>query len=378
MGSDGAERTVRSLLAQAGVEVDGGRPFDIKVNDRRFYGRVLAGASLGFGESYMDGWWDCEALDQLLDRVMRAGLEHKVPGDWRIHWHALRSRLFNLQTPSRAGTVARRHYDLGNDFYRAMLGRTMQYTCAYWRDSSGLDEAQDAKIDLVCRKVGLKPGMSVLELGCGWGGFARRAAEKYGAKVTAYNISREQVQYARELCAGLPVEIHHEDYRKASGTYDAVVSVGIMEHVGYKNYRNYMELASRCLADGGIAFIHTIGTNVSGTTANPWTTKYIFPNGMLPSIAQLSAAMEGLFVIEDWHNFGPDYDRTLMAWHANFVASWPTFAERYGERFRRMWEFYLLGSAAGFRARSTQLWQVVMTREGRTQPPRIGSQGEAP
>jgi cyclopropane-fatty-acyl-phospholipid synthase len=366
-----AESVVRELLAQAGVEVDGSRPFDIQVNDRRFYPRVLAEASLGFGESYMDGWWDCAALDQLLDRILRAGLEQKIPGDWRIGWHLLRSRLFNLQKRSRAGTVARRHYDLGNDFYRAMLGRSMQYTCAYWQDAAELDEAQEAKLDLVCRKVGLRPGMNVLELGCGWGGFARWAAEKYGVRVTAYNVSREQVQFAREACAGLPVEIVHDDYRNASGTYDAVVSVGIMEHVGYKNYRTYMELAHRCLAEDGVTFVHTIGGNVSTTTSNPWTTKYIFPNGMLPSIAQLSAAMEGLFVVEDWHNFGPDYDRTLMAWHHNFLAAWPTFAERYGERFRRMWDFYLLGSAAGFRARSTQLWQIVMTREGRRQPPRV-------
>jgi len=371
MRADSAERVIRELLAGAGVEVDGRRPCDIQVRDRRFYRRVLAGASLGLGESYMDGWWDCDALDQFLHRVLSARLERKVRGDWRIRWHLLRSRLFNLQTRSRANTVARRHYDLGNDFYRAMLGRTMQYTCAWWQDAADLDAAQEAKLDLVCRKAGLAPGMKVLELGCGWGGFARRAAEKYGVSVTAYNVSREQVQLAREACAGLPVEIVHDDYRNARGSYDAVVSVGIMEHVGYRNYRTYMELAHRCLAPDGVAFVHTIGANVSTTTSNPWTTKYIFPNGMLPSIAQLGAAMERLFVVEDLHNIGPDYDRTLMAWHRNFVAAWPTFSERYGERFRRMWEFYLLGSAAGFRARCTQLWQIVMTPEGRRQPPRV-------
>lgn len=370
MRSD-AESVVRELLAQGGVEVGGGRPFDIQVHDRRFFGRVLAGAILGFGESYMDGWWDCQALDQLLERLVRAGLEHKIPGGWRIRWHLLRSWLFNLQKPSRAGTVARRHYDIGNDFYRAMLGPRMQYTCAYWKDAADLDEAQEAKLDLVCRKVGLEPGMSVLELGCGWGGLARWAAEKFGAEVTAYNVSREQVLVAREVCAGLPVEIIQDDYRNARGSYDAVVSVGIMEHVGYKNYRTYMELAHRCLAADGVAFVHTIGANVSTTTANAWLTTYIFPNGMLPSIAQLGAAMEGRFVMEDWHNLGADYDRTLMAWHRNFLTAWPAFADRFGERFRRMWEFYLLSCAAGFRARSTQLWQIVMTREGRRQPPRV-------
>ncbi|MFH1175932.1 MAG: cyclopropane fatty acyl phospholipid synthase [Acidobacteriota bacterium] len=371
MRFESAEGTMRGLLALAGIEVNGSRPFDIQVHDRRFFRRVLAGSTLGLGESYMDGWWDCQALDQVVDRLVRAQLEQRVPGDWRIRWHLLRSRLFNLQKLSRASTVAERHYDLGNDFYRAMLGKSMQYTCAYWKNATDLDEAQEAKLDLVCRKVGLRPGMRVLELGCGWGGFARYAAEKHGAKVTAYNISREQVKVAREACSDLPVEIVLDDYRNAQGTYDAVVSVGIMEHVGYKNYRTCMETAHRCLVEDGVAFIHTIGGNVSTTTANPWVTKYIFPNGMLPSITQLGAAMEGLFVVEDWHNFGPDYDRTLIAWHRNFLAAWPVFADRYGERFRRMWEYYLLSSAAGFRARSTQLWQIVMTKEGRQQPPRV-------
>jgi len=375
----GAERALRALLARAGVEVGGSRPFDIQVHDPRFYRRVLAGAVLGLGESYMDGWWDCAALDQMLDRLLRAHLDRTVPGGWRIRWHVLHSRLFNLQRPSRAGIVARRHYDLGNDFYRAMLGPTLQYTCAWWGEgAASLDEAQEAKLDLVCRKAGLRPGMTVLELGCGWGGFARRAAERYGARVTAYNVSREQVAAARQACAGLPVEIVLGDYREARGAFDAVVSVGIMEHVGYKNYGTYMEVAHRCLAEDGIAFVHTIGANVSTTTANPWLTRYIFPNGMLPSIAQLGAAMERLFVIEDLHNLGPDYDRTLMAWHRNFLATWPDYAGRYGERFRRMWEFYLLSSAAGFRARSTQLWQIVLTREGRRQPPRVTGLGGAP
>ncbi len=371
MDSSGSESVVRNLLALADVEIDGSRPSDIHVHDRRFYDRVLQDAVLGLGESYMDGWWDCERLDQFIDRLLRAGLERKVRGSRRMMLHMLRSRFFNLQKRSRASIVAERHYDIGNDLYRAMLDKRMQYTCGWWKHAHNLDEAQEDKLDLVCRKVGLQPGMNVLELGCGWGGFARYAAERYGVQVTAYNVSRRQVEVAREVCAGFPVRIVLGDYREARGQYDAVVSIGIMEHVGYRNYRTYMEVVLRCLKPDGIALIHTIGGNRSTTTANPWLTKYIFPNGMLPSIAQLGAAMEGRFVMEDWHNFGPDYDRTLMAWHHNFIEAWPDFRDRYGERFRRMWEFYLLGSAAGFRARAIQLWQVVMTREGRAQPPRI-------
>ncbi|KKK59027.1 hypothetical protein LCGC14_3038510, partial [marine sediment metagenome] len=264
--------------------------------------------------------------------------------------------------------VGERHYDIGNDLYRRMLDKRMIYTCAYWKKARNLDQAQEAKLDLVCRKINLKKGMTVLELGCGWGTFARYAAEEYGAKVTAVTISREQVKLGRELCRGLPVEIKLEDYRQVTGKYDRVISIGIMEHVGYKNYRTYMETVDRTLKHDGIAFVHTIGQNSNETTTNSWTTRYIFPNSMLPSIAQLGKAMEGLFIMEDWHNFGPDYDKTLMAWHANFEKSWPELKEKYGDRFYRIWRYYLLSSAGGFRSRFNQLWQIVMTRSGSEQP----------
>jgi len=362
---------VQELLESAGIVVGGPHPGDIQVHDDRFYDRVLAESALGLGESYMDGWWDCEAVDQFMDRLLRARIDRRVRGNWRIAFHSIRSRLLNLQTRSRSYRVAERHYDLGNDFYRAMLGPTMQYTCAYFRDGDDLDAAQEAKMDLVCRKLELQPGMKVLELGCGFGMFARFAAERYGVSVRAYNISQEQVRFASEACRGLPVEVLQADYRDAQGRFDRVVSIGIMEHVGYKNYRTYMEVVDRCLAEDGVALIHTIGGNESTTTANAWITKYIFPGGMLPSISQLAEAMEGLFVVEDLHNIGPHYDPTLMAWYANFVRAWPEFADRLGERFFRMWSYYLLSCAGGFRSRDIQLWQIVFTRPGRRQPPRL-------
>jgi len=245
----------------------------------------------------------------------------------------------------------------------------MNYTCAYWKEGvTTLDEAQEAKLELVCQKIGLEPGMHVLDIGCGWGCFAKYAAEKYGVRVTGVTVSKEQVKLGMEMCKGLPVELKLQDYRDVTGVYDRVISIGVMEHVGYKNYRTYMEVADRTLKDDGIAFIHTIGGNISSTKANAWTTKYIFPNGMLPSIAQLSKAMEGIFVIEDLHNIGPHYDKTLMAWHANFEAAWPELKKKYDERFYRMWRYYLLSSAGGFRARQSQLWQFVMTRPGTPQP----------
>jgi len=359
---------INDLFHSAGISVSGQNPWDIQIHDDRFYDRVLRDASLGLGETYMDGWWDCEEIDAFIDRVLRANLREKVEKNLRMAWYVLRAKLFNRQSREKSQEVARRHYDLGNDLYRAMLDKRLNYTCAYWKDAQNLDEAQQAKLELVCQKIGIKPGMKILELGCGWGSFAKYAAEKHGASVVGVNISKEQVSLGRELCKGLPVELRLQDYREVEGQFDAVISIGVMEHVGYKNYRTYMNVVDRCLKPGGIAFVHTIGRNNSITTGDPWTDKYIFPNGMLPSITQLGKAMEGLYVMEDWHNFGPHYDRTLMAWHANFNKAWPNLQDKYGERFRRMWNYYLLSSAGGFRSRSTQLWQIVLTRVGTPQP----------
>ncbi len=366
-----AKEVLTGLLAAADIRVNGDRPWDIRIHDERTYRRILSGGILAVGESYMDGWWDSDQLDETVNKALRADLPARIKGDWRTLWFILRSRLFNMQTHHRSQRVGKEHYDLGNDLYEAMLDKRMNYTCAYWKDAATLDEAQENKLELVCQKTALAPGMRVLELGCGWGSFAQYAAEKYGVEVTAYNISTEQVKLARERTRGLPVTIVHKDYREAVGEYDAVISIGIMEHVGYRNYRTYMEVVDRCLKPDGIALIHTIGGNVSTTHTNPWTDKYIFPNGMLPSVAQLAQAMEGLFVFEDLHNFGPDYDRTLMAWYDNFERAWPQLREKYGDRFYRMWKFYLLSAAGGFRSRSNQLFQIVMTRPGRQQPPRI-------
>jgi cyclopropane-fatty-acyl-phospholipid synthase len=362
------QEIVRQLLASADIAINGNRPWDIQVHNERLYRRVLRETELGLGESYMDGWWDCQALDECINRIFQANLDTKVTGNWKTSLYVLTTKLFNRQKLSRAAQVGEQHYDLGNDFYRKMLDSRLNYTCAYWKNADNLEQAQVAKLELVCRKIGLKPGMTVLELGCGWGSFAKYAAENYGARVVAVNISKEQVQLAKELCQGLPVEVRQQDYRSVTGIYDAVISIGILEHVGYKNYRRYMEVVDRCLKADGVAFIHTIGTSVSTTYANRWTNKYIFPNGMLPSVAQIALAMEGLFVMEDWHNFGPDYDKTLMAWYENFNANWPNFKEQYGERFYRMWRFYLLSSAGSFRSRHQQLWQLVMTKTGRPQP----------
>lgn len=363
-GGRTAEETLRALLERADVRIGGDRPWDPRVHDARFFQRVLAEPSLGLGESYVEGWWDVDSLDAFFHRVLRANLGVRETGRARLFKEWLKARLANQQSRRRSRRVAQNHYDLGNEFYRCMLDPWMQYTCAYWKEAEDLAGAQEAKLDLVCRKLQLREGESVLELGGGWGGFARFAAERYGCRVTVYNISSEQVAHAREFCAGLPVEVREADYREARGVFDKVVSVGMCEHVGSSNYRDFLRLKRRCLKDDGLLLLHTIGCNRTKRTSDPWTSRYIFPGGQLPSLRQLTQAAEGAFVAEDLHNLGADYDPTLMAWCANFEEHWPRFREQYGDRFYRMWRYYLLSCAGGFRARTIHLWQFVFSPFG--------------
>jgi cyclopropane-fatty-acyl-phospholipid synthase len=357
---------LESLLETADIRLDGSRPWDIQVHDPRFFQRVLAETSLGFGESYMDGWWDCERLDELICRILHHGLMDRFKS-WKDFLAFLQANLLNLQRVTRAFHVGQHHYDIGNDLYRAMLDRRMIYSCGYWRGAKDLDAAQEAKLDLVCRKLQLQPGMRVLDIGCGWGGAAKFAAERYGVEVYGVTVSEEQAKHAQEICAGLPVRVELKDYRAIEGKFDRAYSLGMFEHVGYKNYKTYMRLVHRCLPKDGLFLLHTVGGNVSDTHGNPWVERYIFPNSMLPSVRQIGAATEGLLILEDWQNFGPDYDRTLLAWYDNFERSWPSLRERYGDRFYRMWRFYLLSFAGAFRARYTQLWQIVLSPKGRTE-----------
>jgi cyclopropane-fatty-acyl-phospholipid synthase len=357
------KKAAQRFLDPAGVKINGKNPWDIQVHDDKLFFRLFSQGSLGVGEAYMDGSWDCKQLDRLFTRLLSANLDKKARGPSHFFNHA-RSSVLNVQTKRRSKKVAEQHYDLGNDFYEDMLDKRMQYTCAYWKNAKNLDQAQENKLKLICEKLGLKKSDKVLELGCGWGGFAKYAAEKYGCSVTAYNISAEQVKYAREKCKGLPVKIVHSDYRDAKGMFDKVVSIGLCEHVGHKNYNNLMETAHGCLKNRGLFLLHTIGGNYSTTHTEPWIEKYIFPNSMIPSLKQLFTASEELFVTEDFHNIGPDYDKTLMAWFKNFDKNWHKHKDEYGERFYRMWKYYLLACAGSFRARRNQLWQIVYSKGG--------------
>ena len=361
-----ARRAMAGRLERAGIAVGGGNPWDLQVHDERVWLRILRDHSLGLGEAYMDGWWDCEAIDQLLARVFRSGVHTEVGPLTRL-LRPLRATLVNLQSQRRASQVCEEHYDLGNDLFRAMLDPELVYTCAFWQDAQTLAEAQAAKLDLVCRKLGLQPGMTLLDIGCGYGSLMRHAARHYGVTCVGYSLSVQQTELGRELSAGLPITFHLEDYRNIRGQYDRVASIGMFEAVGAKNHAAFMDVLARVLPPDGAALLHTMGANVSGTAYRSFADRYIFPNGMMPSLSQLGVAAEGRLIVEDLHNLGPDYDRALMAWHANFQAAWPTLAERYGPRFKRMWEFYLLAFAAGFRARQWQLWQLVLAPPGAPQ-----------
>ncbi|MFC5272357.1 cyclopropane fatty acyl phospholipid synthase [Adhaeribacter terreus] len=358
------KQQVTDILALADVTVNGPNPWDLQVHDDRFYKRVLQDGTLGLGEAYMDGWWDCEQIDAFAFRVLRADLYKKAKLSWKAVLEMILAKLLNMQAKGLASKNAQRHYDISNKLYQLMLDKRLNYSCGYWKNTDDLNVAQENKLDLICRKLGLKAGQTVLDIGCGWGGFAKFAAEKYGAIVTGVTVSNEQIALGRELCKGFPVELRLQDYRDVNEQFDHVVSVGMVEHVGYRNHRKFMEVAARCLKNDGLFLLHTIGQNFSRTSADPFTNTYIFPNCVIPSMKQLSGAMENLFVIEDVHNFGPYYDLTLQAWFRNFDKHWPELKADFDERFYRMWKYYLLSSAGSFRARQNQLWQLVLSKKG--------------
>ena len=360
-------RILQELLGTAGISINGDAAWDIRIHDARLYRRVLTGGSLAFGEAYMDGLWDCPRLDEFFHRLLRVDADERLKGWARIRLlgEILRYRLFNHQSVHRAFQVGEQHYDLGNDVFAAMLDPTMAYSCAYWHKAASLAEAQQAKYELICRKLELRAGEHLLDIGCGWGGLAQYAAEHYGVRVLGVTVSREQQALARERCAGLPVEIELTDYRQLQGEFDKIVSVGMFEHVGPKNYETYFTTVNRLLKDKGLFLLHSIGNYTSSRGCDAWLDKYIFPNGHLPAAHEISAAVDRLFLIEDWHNFGPDYDRTLMAWWENFNRAWPQLEARYGPRFYRMWRYYLMCCAGFFRSRQGQLWQLVLSKRER-------------
>lgn len=357
-----AKQFVEQILEKTDIRINGSNPWDPQIHDERFYGRVLSQGTLGLGESYMDGWWDSAQLDELFNKIMRANLKQHLKLSWPMVKVAAKALAVNMQGIARSRVVGEQHYDLGNDMYADMLGATMAYSCGYWGNGAkNLDEAESTKLDMVCRKLYLKPGSKVLDVGCGWGSWLKYGADHYGISGVGLTISNEQAAYANKWLTGLPVEVRTEDYRLHQGQYDALVSIGMFEHVGWKNYREFFKTTKRNLKPGGLFLLHTIGSLKSSHTPDTWVDKYIFPGGHLPSLAQITKAVEGLFTIHDVHSFGIDYDTTLMSWYDNFEKSWPKYEHDYSDRFHRMWRYYLLMCAGTFRAEYNQLWQIVLS-----------------
>ena len=356
---------LQTHLAQVDVKIDGTRPWDIQVYDQRFYLRLFRHGSLGLGESYIERWWECSHLEEFFTRILRGRLgENVFANSLDALWDLLRTQLVNLQTLSRSFQVAQQHYDLGNDLYRAMLDQRMNYSCGYWKTATTLEQAQEDKLDLICRKLQLEEGMTLLDIGCGWGSLMKYAAQNYGVSCVGLTISPKQLELGQQMCQGLPIKFLLQDYRKTQGCFDRIVSVGMFEHVGYKNYRILMEIVNSCLKEDGLFLLQTIGNTYSVTYTELWIEKYIFPNSMIPSIAQIATAAEHLLIIEDLHNFGQDYAPTLMAWLKNFQTNWQQLQPKYGDEFKRIWEYYLCSCAGAFRARHLQLWQIIFSKKG--------------
>jgi cyclopropane-fatty-acyl-phospholipid synthase len=360
------KKAVQDLLKIAGITVNGNNPWDIAVHNDLFYNAVMSRGILALGETYVANWWECASLDEFFNKVIRAQLHKKVRHNGHMILKLVYGKLTNLQSHTRAFINGQRHYDIGNELFEEMLDKRMVYTCGYWKGAKDLNEAQENKLDLVCRKIGLKPGMEVLDIGCGWGSFARFAAEKYGVRVTGITISAEQAKLGEKICEGQPAELKLLDYRDLNPQmkFDRIVSLGMFEHVGYRNYNVFMQKVNACLKDDGLFLLHTIGNNSTETKTDPWIDKYIFPNSILPSIKMIGEAIENIFVMEDWHNFSADYDRTLMAWYENFERNWDRIKSRYDEKFFRMWKYYLQMCAGSFRARKNQVWEIVLTKNG--------------
>ena len=357
------KKAIANILEGSSISINGPEPYDLQVHDEKLYQRILRSGSLGLGEAYIEKWWDSDDLEEFFFRALSADLQYRIKNNFNTYLQIAKAILFNQQNKSKSLEVAKIHYDAGNDLYEAMLDKRMIYSCGYWENASTLDEAQEHKLDLICRKLKLSPGLHVLDIGCGWGGLAQYAAEKYGVCVTGVTISENQANLAIENCRGLPVQIKIQDYREVDGKFDRIVSVGMFEHVGYKNYNKFMETAFKLLKDDGLFLLHTIGGNRSVKHVDAWIDKYIFPHSMLPSAEQICNAIDNKFKIEDWHNFGLHYHRTIMCWLQNFDKNWPILSKKYSAQFYRMWKYYLCSSAATFRSRRNNLWQIVFSKE---------------
>jgi cyclopropane-fatty-acyl-phospholipid synthase len=357
-----AAALVERALAGSEIRLDGSRAWDIRVTDDRFFASVLLRGSLGVGEAYMAGWWECGDLEELARRALVAELDSRFSVVPTSMIAAALARLRNDQSLERSRRVADQHYSMDNDLFCRFLGRYRMYSAGYFEgsDPDDLDEAQRRKLDLICRKLELSGADHLLDVGGGWGELARYAAATYGCRVTSINISDEQIRFAREYCRGLPVEIVKCDYRYVQGRFDKIAAIAMFPHVGYKNHREFIRVMRDHLAPEGLLLIECTAKNVSRTHMDPWVDRYFFPGALFPSVRQIGAAIDGMFAVEDWQNFWSSYIHTLRAWNRNFQSSWPELSTRYPESTRRMFEYFFLTGAGGFHARLLNYWHILL------------------
>ena len=350
--------------------------YRLRVADRAALYELMTNPNLAFGDLYSEGRLEMDGhMPDLLTDLYRSldRAYEKLPLFLRMLWRDQAPRSTSLKA---AKDNIHHHYDLGNDFYRLWLDQAqMQYTCAYYEEPGiTLEQAQLAKLELVCRKLQLQPGETVVEAGCGWGGLARYMAKHYGVKVRAFNISEEQVSFAREKAKeeGLENQVEYvlDDYRNISGEYDRFVSVGMLEHVGTDYYPDLAAVIRRHMKTEGLALVHSIGRNYPMRT-NAWIEKRIFPGAYPPSITEFTSIGEaGPFSVLDVENLRLHYAETLEDWLARFEANIDTVREMYGENFVRAWRLYLAGSIASFRANALQLFQMVLAHPENNNVPR--------
>ncbi|PMG70814.1 cyclopropane-fatty-acyl-phospholipid synthase [Vibrio lentus] len=374
-----SKEIINKIFKDAGIEINGSNEWDIKINNDKIYDDILKKGKIAFGEGYINKLWDCNRIDILVSKILKHDIEsHLSKKDiLKISANIGMKNILNMQSINRAKRDVPFHYDIGNDLYENMLDKRLTYTCAYWDGAENLDQAQEKKMDLICRKLDLKPGERLLDIGCGWASFINYAAENYGVICDGLTLSQEQMKLGKKIAneKGLDVNIILQDYReyKVDDKYDKVVSIGMIEHVGPENYDEFFKCVCELIKDDGLFLLHTISSPISVNKTDPWINKYIFPNGVIPSISQLSLALEGKMNIEDIHNFGPDYDKTLLSWCENFEKNWHKISDKYSDNFYRMWRYYLLSCAGAFRNRDLNLIQISLTKNGRALPKKARS-----
>ena len=374
---ESAGRPPICLILKGGGEVspsDALPVANVILSDRGTLMRLILDPEMGFGEAYMQGRLEVEGD---LVAVLEAAYQSLSESGRRRWFSRLLSRWTALaQSNSLRGSRKNihHHYDLNTDFYRLWLDPELVYTCAYFPTASAtLEEAQAAKLDYVCRKLQLQPGERVVEAGCGWGALALHMASRYGVTVRAFNISREQILFARwrakELGLNRRVEFIEDDYRNISGECDAFVSVGMLEHVGREHYKEVGSVIHRSLTKSGRGLLHFIGRN-RPQPLSAWTRKRIFPGAYMPSVREAMEVLEPWdFSVLDIENLRPHYAKTLENWLERFEKSAERVSEMFGPEFVRAWRLYLAGSVAGFRVGTLQLFQVVFARRACQQIP---------